>query len=1107
LYRVYHTFKKYGKYVKNKKIVFQLIKKGELFMKKSNKIWLAVLITATLVVLAATFIGAATISEKPMAIINYIVGIIDEEPEGADVNGDNKVNIFDALIALKQSWAEKAYASYISLDDDSYSLDFKKDTFEYTVKLPAGHPAVPQVEAKGVEGVTVEVQQAFLTAEAMSANAYVIANNGKGTVSTYTITFEKTADAGFELQYDDRYTFKPTTKLAEGEAFTFTSSNPEIIVVDETKGEMTAKQVSKEDVTITATFGDITETLVVTEVEKAHVNLFLLTGQSNGQGCYGNKETNKDKPGYIAYKDQFQYITDIEVDGAVYSYDVFPYMNCVPANTFYDMNKEKRTGPAAALGKAFYDLSGEKVVFLQTAYSGAPIQSWLDTETQKEAGLYKTPSIGNRNFYDDTQKAYADLMAYLDANNYEVIRTCNFWWHGGTATVKTYDYEAMDYVSGKTKMTDQEYYDLYMLMHKDMIRDFGLDYDFMILNRIQASACYFTESTTLTRHTDLVPIRASQIALTNLNEDIIMASTKASEYARMYSATQDPNEYGYNFVGLDNVHFNQIGHNATGEEAGTNAFYALKSLLVERKEAEKVEIIDTNGRTRLTSKDTIEMKADSTYRIAGLAYPIYSEDITYSSSNENVATINEFGLITAHSKGYTTITVESNVSGKKETVEVWVYEVEKIPTTYRWEFVDDLNTTNNDNLLTLSPEATARGATESSYTLGGSYTTTTSSNRPDFLFGTPIRVSSDNDWSISWKAQLEDYCLLVGQTPAANSEGTIDTSSRYGCIYLACGKAAYKALRFKAPASPSDGYQIKYDKYLDYNTSLNEWRLEYEAETQMLKLKIFLENTWEDVGEVKITEEYDFTFTNLFGRYSGGGYNFRGTIDYVEINTVQEAEIREKNYRYEFNGNLLSSAGKNDLTLSPDAIARGSSTDSYTLTGNKYTETETIDTKLKRADFLFEKPIRVSNKIDWTIEWRADLGGSSQLLGQSLTNKNTTKYGCIYLAYAAPGMNCLRFKTPDMSSSATGYRIAYGDYKNKNTSLNTWKLEHKADTQVMTLYFKGTSGWETVGSVSITADYDFTFTNLFGTYQDKVIANLDGTVEYVDIYTKETIYQ
>ncbi len=1076
-------------------------------MKKSNKILIAISIALVLVVFAVTFIGAAMISELPMAIINYLVGITDEAPAEADVNEDGGIDIYDALISLKQSWTDKAYATNISLDDDSYDFVFEKETFEYTVKLPAGHPAVPQVEAKGVEGVTVEVQQAFLTNDAMSAKAYVVVTNGKDAENTYTITFEKTADAGFELQYDDRYTFKPVAQLAEGEAFAFTSSNPDVVSVDAATGEMTAKQVSTEDVTITATCGEVTETLLVTEVEKAHVNLFLLTGQSNGQGCYGNADDKADQAGYISFDDNIKEVPEIGVDGAVYSYDVYPYKNCVSANTLYDMNNEKRTGPAAALGKEFYELSGEKVVFLQTAYSGAPIQSWLDTETrQGYAGYYKAGGA-NRNFYNATQKAYADLMEILDENNFEVIRTCNFWWHGGTATTSTYDYESMTYVSGKPKITDKEYYDLYMMMHEDMIRDFGLDYDFMILNRIQSGACS-AESKALYRHTDLVPVRASQIALTNENEDIIMVSTKAGEYARTYAASKEPDEYGWNFVGLDNVHFNQNGHNATGEEAGTNAFYALKSLFVEREAADHVEIIDTNGRDRLTSKDTIEMKVGSTYRISALAYPIYSEDITYSSSNEKVATINEFGLITAVADGYAMITATSD-SGKTQSVEVYVYSVKKIPTTYRWEFADDLNTENNDNALTLSPEAKAKGASASSYTLDGSYTTTTSSNRPDFLFETPISVSSDTDWSFEWKADLNNYSVLAGQTPAANSEGTIDMTSKYGCIYLSYNLAhnqtdGYHAMRFQTPDTSK--YFIKYGDYESYNEELNTWKLTYTAETQMLKLQILLENVWTDIGEVKITKAYDFNFTNLFGRYAGGTQNFRGTMEYLEINCVQEVVVQEKNYRYDFKGNLLSSKDKNDLTLSPDAIAKGA-TGQYTYTDNeKYTVTAT--TAANRPDFLFEKPIKISNKMDWTIEWKAQLKGGTQLIGQSLTSAGETQYGCIHLAFdSSYNKYALRFMTPDMKNSGTqGYRIVYStDYRDLNKSENAWKLEHKADTQLMTLYYLGANGWETVGSVAITADYDFTFTNLFGTYSANT--NLNGTVDYVDIYTKETIYQ
>mgnify|MGYP002518174478 CR=1 FL=1 len=80
--------------------------------------------------------------------------------------------------------------------------------------------------------------------------------------------------------------------------------------------------------------------------------------------------------------------------------------------TMYDMELYAKQGHQASLGKAYYDLSGEKVVFLQSAYSGAPIESWLDPARHKEeAGTY-----GGYYFYPETQRAYKMLMKKLEGN-------------------------------------------------------------------------------------------------------------------------------------------------------------------------------------------------------------------------------------------------------------------------------------------------------------------------------------------------------------------------------------------------------------------------------------------------------------------------------------------------------------------------------------------------------------------------------------------------------------------------------------------------------------------------------------------------------------------
>ena len=172
-------------------------------MKRRTKTIIALPVAAVLMLSAAIFIGALTSSEWSMAIIKYVSGN-GEEPENGDVNNDGSVDIYDALIALKEDRKANAYLSKITIDDEANSIDFDRETFEYTVEIPLGHPAIPQVEGVTMEGLDVVVQQAFIPEGEVSGTAYILVTNESGKSNTYTVTFEKTAEAGFELQYDDR---------------------------------------------------------------------------------------------------------------------------------------------------------------------------------------------------------------------------------------------------------------------------------------------------------------------------------------------------------------------------------------------------------------------------------------------------------------------------------------------------------------------------------------------------------------------------------------------------------------------------------------------------------------------------------------------------------------------------------------------------------------------------------------------------------------------------------------------------------------------------------------------------------------------------------------
>jgi hypothetical protein len=305
-----------------------------------------------------------------------------------------------------------------------------------------------------------------------------------------------------------------------------------------------------------------------------------------------------------------------------------------------------KQGHQAALGKTFYELSGEKVIFLQSAYSGSPIESWLDPSKYDEAGTY-----GGHNFYRNTQKGYQKLIKLL-AKNYEIVYVANFWCQGETAMNAVYKKSLGNYIFSSDpnynkdeRITDQTYYDYFMRIHNDMKADFGLQYNGIM----------FTKSKGVSNQTQIVPIVSAHFALCNNNDDIHVASRHFIEIATQYKDTASKGTEGYGFMGTDNNHYNQIGYNYLGKEVAENAFNAIFG--VATNEAKDVEIISNNGKDRLEN-DTVEIRVNGSVRLGALAYPHYiNEKIKWSSNKENVATVDEFGTVKGVSAGVATITV------------------------------------------------------------------------------------------------------------------------------------------------------------------------------------------------------------------------------------------------------------------------------------------------------------------------------------------------------------------------------------------------------------------------------------------------------------------
>lgn len=554
----------------------------------------------------------------------------------------------------------------LTLDDERYTIgEFKKSVYDYTVGLPDGRPTVPRVKATAAEGIEIKISQAAIPDGVNKGKAVVVATNAEGKSATYTITFERSIENGFVLQYDDRWVFNTGYHNDTGDAYVFESSNPEIISIDE-KGVMTAKKVADEEVVLTAKQGDLTKaTFVVDRVEKAHVNLFFITGQSNGQGHYDSSNWGKDVANLVSHESQLKNVEKIGGEGRVYSYDVFPR----PENKevydlkgqLYDMATVSKQGHQHSLGKKYYELSGEKVVFLQSSYGGAPIESWLDVKRHKDvAGTYD-----GYYFYSETLSAYKKLQKKLE-DNYEIVCTANFWCQGETAMAAVYNKKLGTYIQPHESIfnqndliTDETYYKYFMMLNADMKEDFGLDYNGIMFVRSRGGVS----------KTAIVPIISAQLALCNNNTDIHVSTRKFIEIGTQYGIG-DPSKDGYGFIGTDDTHYNQIGYNYHGKEAATNAFNAIFG--VATNVCEKVEIIANNGIDRLDSSKTIDLKIGKEHRIGALCLPYYvNENIVWASSNESVATVDQFGKITAVGAGTTVITATSS-SGKLQSVNISV---------------------------------------------------------------------------------------------------------------------------------------------------------------------------------------------------------------------------------------------------------------------------------------------------------------------------------------------------------------------------------------------------------------------------------------------------
>ena len=400
-------------------------------------------------------------------------------------------------------------------------FEFDSGTYEYTVAIPAGNPRLPRISASADGDIAVTVLQPMRAPEASEAIGKVKLASGEQKAE-YTIKFRQDPSLGFVLSYDDRYTFCP--EYSGKGKIKFTSSDESVLTVSE-DGTIHAIALSDTPVSISAKVCRTTlGTLTVDRVERAPLNIFYATGQSNSRGSYDqgiDRPTEQLKMAHAPL-------------GNTYFMYVDPNTGEFSTDEIYDFGDTIRSGFHGALTKRWYELTGEKTLMVICACDGVAIHSWAED--------------GRMYGYAKTVSAAVEALYSAPDSPFEINRRGFFWTHGETQMVRWYE-RGKGYVQdSKRLLWDNEYYDRFIAIRNNMINDLKVDFGAIVLvraNRNRASA----QSIELGMLTDLLPIRAAQYAVNNTTDATLFIASRVGDYAKMPDF-HDSTAYGFGFVGL-----------------------------------------------------------------------------------------------------------------------------------------------------------------------------------------------------------------------------------------------------------------------------------------------------------------------------------------------------------------------------------------------------------------------------------------------------------------------------------------------------------------------------------------------------------------------------
>ena len=344
-----------------------------------------------------------------------------------------------------------------------------------------------------------------------------------------------------------------------------------------------------------------------------------------------------------------------------------------------DGTQSQSTGSlVTALTNAYYKETGIPVVAISSTVGGKSVYSWWNRETGNDLGL------------QDAEEKYISAVNYLEENGYTIRNKYMIWCQGesdsGTQSIlpkvteNYYNLHLKDGQSYSDKLNQIiNTMENIKINKNDTLISFGIDKAFLIRigNRSGSYDIY----------NDIQEIQTKMCLSQN---NLVLASTAYKPIALCKEKVwnDENNRFEYNYLMRnDLLHYHQLGYNLVGYDAGKNiAYYSntgeepeITDYIINRSN-NSIEEITYNKKDPIhidsitLNKNNISMIKGNTDLIVASIQPSNTTDdktITWSSSNNNVVTVTNSGVIIAKEIGNATITATTS-NNKTATCNVTV---------------------------------------------------------------------------------------------------------------------------------------------------------------------------------------------------------------------------------------------------------------------------------------------------------------------------------------------------------------------------------------------------------------------------------------------------